>query len=181
MSEHRGNGVKYRGKPKKQLMDQISKNPTTGCWTWMGALFQGSGYGQFSNRMLAKSPTTAHRASWEIHKGPIPEGKMILHKCDNRKCVNPEHLYVGNNSENMIDRSKRGYVHQMRLNEQKVREMRQLRQKGWPWRALAKRYGVHTNAVRDATLGRSWAYIDEPIPTIKIPPGGRYNWPGPSE
>lgn len=171
MKEHRGNGVEFRGKPKAQLLSRISKNPTTGCWNWMGAIFKGSNYGQFSNRALSKSPTTAHRASWEILKGPIPEGKMVLHKCDNRKCVNPNHLYLGDNSSNMRDRSQRGFVHQMRLNEQKVREMRKLRQKGWSWRKLAARYEVHTNAVVEATMGKSWAYVDEPIPTIVIKSG----------
>jgi len=173
VKEHRGNGVEFRGDPKGQLLSRISKNPTTGCWIWMGALFQGSGYGQFSNRELSKSPTTAHRAAWEILKGPIPAGKMVLHKCDNRKCVNPDHLYCGSNAENMRDRSLRGYVHQMRLDEGKVREMRKLRQAGWPWRKLAAKYDVHTNAIIEATMGRSWAYVDEPIPTIKIGPGRR--------
>ena len=139
----------------------------------MGALFKGSGYGQFGNRALAKSPTTAHRASWEIHNGPIPDGMMVCHKCDNRKCVNPDHLYLGTNADNMRDRSQRGYVHQMRLDEAKVREMRQLRQQGWSWRKLAARYGVHHNAIVEATMGRSWAYVDEPIPTIVIAPGRR--------
>ena len=167
----RSNGVQYRGKPKEQLYDNIVKNPTTGCWLWQGAIFKTSGYGQFNNRALQKCPTTAHRASWEIHNGPIPEGKMVLHKCDIRLCVNPEHLYTGNNSDNMIDRSKRGYVHQMRLNVDKVREMRQLRQQGWSWRKLAAKYDVHMNAIREATLGKTWAHVDEPIPTYVGKPG----------
>lgn len=171
MKEHRGNGMEFRGNPKEQLLSRITKNEVTGCWIWMGALFQGSGYGQFSNRALSKSPTTAHRASWEILRGPIPKGKMILHKCDNRKCVNPDHLYPGSNAQNMRDRSLRGFVHQRRLDEDKVREMRRLRQKGWSWRKLAARYDVHVNAVVEATMGRSWAFVDEPIPTIKIPTG----------
>ncbi len=73
----------------------------------------------------------------------------------------------------MIDRSKRGYVHQRKFTEADVREMRQLRQKGWPWRKLAARYNVHLNAVVWATMGKSWAWVDEPIPTIKTPVGKR--------
>ena len=115
MKKHNGNGVKFRGKPKEQLYAYISKNPITGCWIWEGALFRQSGYGQICNKALDKSPTTAHRASWQIHNGPIPEGKMVLHKCDVRRCVNPEHLYVGDNADNMKDRSERGRVHQRRF------------------------------------------------------------------
>lgn len=168
---HAGNGLQYRGNPRKQLEDNIAKNPVTGCWLWQGSYFP-TGYGQFNNKMLQKSPTTSHRASWEIHNGRIPDGLMVLHKCDDRRCVNPEHLYLGTNQDNMIDRSKRGRVHQRRLDEGKVREMRQLRQAGWPWRQLAERYGVAMNAVISATMGTSWAYIDEPIPTVKIKSGG---------
>lgn len=166
------NGVEFRGKPREQLYAKISKNEITGCWNWVGALFKVSGYGQFSNKALT-TLTTAHRASWLLHNGPIPEGLLVCHKCDNRKCCNPDHLYLGTNSQNMIDRSKRGYVHQRALTEEKVREMRQLRQQGWPWRKLAARYGVQMNAVREATLGKSWAFVDEPIPTIVLRGGRR--------
>lgn len=168
---HAGNGLQYRGNPQKQFDDNIVKNPLTGCWLWKGAYFA-SGYGQINNKMLQKSPTTTHRASWELHRGKIPDGLMVLHKCDDRRCANPDHLYLGNNQDNMIDRSKRGVVHQMRLTEENVREMRRLRQEGWPWRKLAERYSVAMNAVISATMGKSWAYIDEPIPTIKIKSGG---------
>jgi HNH endonuclease len=161
----RGNGRQYRGRPKEQLYDNISKNPVTGCWNWIGGLFPKSGYGQFNNREIHNKPTTAHRASWIIHKGQIPNGLMVLHDCDNRKCVNPDHLHLGDNQTNMIERSKRGYVHQRRLDEAKVREMRQLRQQGWGWMKLARRYGVAQTSVISATVGESWAWVDEPIPT----------------
>lgn len=165
------NGVKYRGNPKLQFEDKIVKNPTTGCWLWQGAFFQGNGYGQFNNKLLTQTPTTAHRASWMLFRGEIPKGLMVLHKCDVRACVNPDHLYLGNNSDNMIDRSKRGYVHQMKLNEDKVREMRRLRQQGWSWRKLADRYQVQMNAVRQAVMGETWTHVDEPIPTYVGKPG----------
>lgn len=168
-----GNGVKYRGNPRQQFVDNISRNPVSGCWNWIGLTFHQSGYGQINNKALAPAPTTAHRAAWMLYRGPIPEGMMVLHKCDNRKCANPDHLYLGTNQQNMLDRSQRGYVHQMRLDEAKVREMRALRQGGWSWRKLATRYDVHVNAVREATMGKSWAYVDAPIPTVVIGPGRR--------
>jgi hypothetical protein len=160
----RGNGMEFRGEPKAQLYDRISKNPISGCWNWIGN-FYGTGYGQFKNKVINAKPIHAHRASWIIHNGPIPKGAMVLHDCDNRRCVNPEHLHLGDNKINMIERSQRGYVHQRALDESKIREMRQLRQQGWGWMKLAKRYGVAQNAIIEATMGKSWAWIDEPIPT----------------
>jgi hypothetical protein len=165
------------------MLDRVRKifnenyvvNALTGCWIWTGPKHggrSGTGYGQMTRKELGPA-MPAHRASWILNRGPIPDGVMVCHKCDNRICVNPDHLYLGTNADNMRDRSQRGYVHQMRLDEAKVREMRQLRQQGWSWRKLAARYGVHHNAVVDATMGRSWAYVDEPIPTIVIGPGRR--------
>jgi hypothetical protein len=175
----RGNGRKYHGNPRVQLYDYISKNPLTGCWNWTGAFFA-SGYGQFNNKDIHKTTIAAHRASWIIHNGPIPKGRMVLHDCDNRKCVNPEHLHLGDNKMNMIERSQRGYVHQRKLEESDVREMRQLRQQGWGWMKLAKRYGVRQTSVIQATRGQSWAWIDEPIPTY-VGITGRNNDPKPSK
>ena len=126
------------------------KNEITRCWIWTGPKHGGkkapTGYGQMTRKEL-KGSVPAHRVSWLLHKGPIPEGLMVCHTCDNRICVNPDHLYLGTNADNMRDRSQRGYVHQRRLDEAKVREMRQLRQQGWSWRKLAARYGVYIHAV----------------------------------
>jgi hypothetical protein len=159
---------------REEFQQSYVENTVTGCWIWTGRKHGGrrakTGYGQVAhnNKFLL-----AHRAAWLLFHGPIPSGMMVCHKCDVRLCVNPEHLYLGTNADNMRDRSQRGYVHQMRLDEAKVREMRQLRQQGWSWRGLAARYGVHHNAIVEATMGRSWAYVDEPIPTIVIGPGRR--------
>ena len=73
------------------------------CWTGRGARRSGYGHIGVGNHRTV----SAHRLSWEIHFGPIPEGKCILHRCDNKLCVNPGHLYLGNYSDNMFDRVRR--------------------------------------------------------------------------
>ena len=85
---------------------QLCEKSDTGCWEWKGSSSR-NGYGQFKafGKMVA-----AHRFSYELHKGPIPEGAHILHACDNKRCVNPDHLRAGTHAENMADAGARGLM-----------------------------------------------------------------------
>jgi hypothetical protein len=79
-------------------------NRTPGqCWNFTG--FCGKGYGQFS---VSKVPIRAHRFSWELEHGPIPDSLRVLHSCDNPSCVNPEHLFLGTDKDNQHDAIKKG-------------------------------------------------------------------------
>jgi hypothetical protein len=76
-------------------------NETTECWEWHGGK-NNIGYGMIRDADK-KGMRTAHRVSYEIHKGKIPKGKCVLHTCDNPSCVNPDHLWVGTHQENTDD------------------------------------------------------------------------------
>lgn len=76
------------------------------CWVWTAAKYP-SGYGLFVSHK-GESPEGAHRVSYRLTFGKIPKGKQILHRCDNRPCVLPDHLYAGTQSENMHDKIRRG-------------------------------------------------------------------------
>ena len=77
---------------------------TSSCWIWLGSRDNG-GYGTFH---FKGKLVRAHRFSWELINGPIPNNKLILHKCDNPPCINPNHLYVGDYKDNMRDAQLRG-------------------------------------------------------------------------
>ena len=95
-------GVYERLSLEDRFWSKVNKNKS--CWEWIGAKFS-SGYGVI--RVSGKSKRS-HRVSYELNVGPIPEGMSVLHKCDNPVCVNPVHLFVGTQQDNMKDRGDKG-------------------------------------------------------------------------
>lgn len=81
--------------------DKIRKDTRTKCWVWTGCLCRG--YGRVQETRGSKKLILAHRLSWQMSRGPIPKGLLVLHKCDNPPCVNPKHLFVGTAGDNMLD------------------------------------------------------------------------------
>ena len=89
---------------KEKFYERFAVDEQTGCWNWVRGKFTG-GYGAIShNRKTIK----AHRASYELHFGPIPKNLFVCHKCDNPSCVNPDHLFLGTASDNAKDMVSKG-------------------------------------------------------------------------
>ena len=84
----------------ERLRQYTRVDPTTGCHVWIGHSAKG-GYGVITYSKGKQK--YAHRVVWELHNGPIPEGKFVLHHCDRTNCVNPAHLFLGDNQANMDD------------------------------------------------------------------------------
>lgn len=88
----------------KHIENCVEFEPNTGCWLWSRGTDQ-DGYGALKREGYS---TRAHRASWEIHCGPILDGSHVLHRCDTPRCVNPGHLFLGTHTDNMRDMAAKG-------------------------------------------------------------------------
>ena len=161
--------------------EKFMPEPNSGCWLWIAACYS-SGYGAF---WYQGTQHGAHRVSWMMNKGEIPDGLWVLHKCDVRACVNPDHLFLGTVQDNTRDMLSKGRsAHQKdpegfsalmseatkgvntwirgensptaKLTFRKVRELRRLRANGTRCVALAERYGIHLSTVYQIISGKTW-------------------------
>lgn len=138
----------------------------SGCWEWRAARFR-SGYARYH----AEDQVLAHRVAWILWKGAIPDGLCVCHHCDNRNCVNPEHLFLGTHLDNMRDmtRKGRGNRREPKLGERNpasifteadIRRMRGLYESGaLSQHAIARRYGVAQGVISNIVNRKRWAHV----------------------
>lgn len=149
-----------------------------GCWAWASSKSR-DGYGKISVNIEGRCKSLrAHRVSWEIHNGPIPEGLLVCHHCDNPECTNPDHLFLGtvkDNSEDMVakgrsvrgskrapDTTPRGEKNSHAiLTEDDVRYIRQLYHSDATQTTirLAAQFGVQTACISKIVLRHSWKHV----------------------
>ncbi len=134
------------------------------CWEFKGKLFS-NGYGDF--RMNAVS-TMAHRVSYFIANGELPDDLVVCHHCDNRRCVNPQHLFIGTQVDNMQDMMQKGRNKPARgekggkskLTDNDVRSIRQLAISGMFHREIAAKFGVSTKQITVIVNRIQWSHIE---------------------
>lgn len=137
-----------------RYISKIYKNPENGCWEWMGFISP-DGYG---NIKVGLQAIRSHRFSYEYHIGEIPDGVDVLHRCDNRKCSNPNHLFLGNDLDNTLDREIKGR-NPHKLNAQIVREILNQHESGESSKQLSLIYGVGKDHMDNILKRKSWRWV----------------------
>jgi hypothetical protein len=144
---------------KKRFEEKFQVTPS--CWVWQ-ATKTAQGYGQFG---LKRKMTVAHRVSYLLYKGAIPAGLMVLHNCHNPSCVNPEHLRLGTNAENMKDRQQCGTTyaptgedhHNALFTNAQAQEIRKLYAAGGlSHQKLALQYSCSKSVITDILTGKRY-------------------------
>jgi hypothetical protein len=158
---------KGRGKSEKGLSvserfwNKVDKQKD-GCWYWTGIKDPG-GYGRF---FVGGKLISAHRYSYEYHIEPIPEGLIVRHYvCDNRACVNPEHLKLGTKADNTNDLKKSGRMARgaqlSNLTDVAILKIRQFYRDGTPPKVLAEKFGLKPGAITPILTGENWSHVAE--------------------
>ena len=142
----------------------VSVDLGTRCWIWTGPLYW-NGYGVFSRGGRSGGNVRAHRFSWEVSRGSSPGGMLVLHHCDTRRCVNPEHLFLGTHKDNINDcTAKRRHVfgskHVLaKLTEESALEVIRRRKRGEPRAALAREFQVCVTTIDNVLARRKWRHV----------------------
>lgn len=147
----------------EHLAKYVDIDEETGCWNWLGSTNTKDGYGQIT---IDGNKTLAHRAVWMLyHNKRIPKGCHICHTCDNRRCVNPEHLFLGTPKDNMQDLSKklkqsRGKTRNPdRFKKDEILEIRAASNRGLSFWKIADEHNITPSQVHEIVIREDWPWL----------------------
>lgn len=146
--------------PKVEKSGPIVQADLGSCWVWTGFCAKYNGYGKMHvDTEAGKRSFVAHRVSWTLHFGEIPDGKEVLHRCDNPPCVRPDHLLIGTHTDNMRDMSAKGRSAAAALTAGQVREIRAALARGERKSTVADRFGTSRQNMTSIANGSSWRWV----------------------
>ena len=145
---------------RERFEEKFIPEPMSGCWLWTASVIN-EGYGRFE---IGYKTVSAHRVSFALYKGEIPNGMHVLHSCDVKSCVNPEHLRVGTSQQNTKEAFDRGLRPSMvgennpraKLCFSDVIKIRGLRQSGWGVGRLVSEFGISRSQVKRIINNKVW-------------------------
>lgn len=137
------------------------------CWTWMGAKSGSRGYGGIGAQTFGAKHFRAHRVAWTIENGKIPNGLLVLHRCDNPRCVRASHLFVGTDQDNATDKASKGRSFGLcgqdnknaKLSSETVIALHAAMRFGESRKSAAARFGVTTQLASKIATGRAWKHL----------------------
>lgn len=147
-----------------RFWEKVDKRGPDDCWLWTGKPDK-RGYGWISrgsNGEGSNQRVSAHRASWELHNGPIPDNMNVCHNCpggDNPSCVNPSHLFLGTHTDNMHDMIKKGRSKRTKLTADKVLQIRERFAQGEMQKTIAAEFGISDRGVWSIVHCKTWKHI----------------------
>lgn len=149
---------------KQNTQTKFNENieKTDHCWLWIGALNQ-YGYGRFA---INRKNKLAHRLSYEMHIGAIPEGLLVCHKCDVRNCVNPSHLFLGtyqDNATDMVNKRRQSFGERHPGAKLNMQEVLFIRESKASTKYLMGRFDIGESGISHIKKRRNWKYIDGEI------------------
>jgi len=147
---------------QERIEAKVLRIPEAGCWVWMGST-QVRGYGEIISN---NRKHLAHRASYEAFVGKIPKGMYVCHACDNVACVNPNHLFLGTQKQNLQDMASKGRSTwgeknaNAKLTEAQVKEIKQGFQAGKTDTELAMQFNISRSTIYGIRNNKLWSYIN---------------------